>query len=162
VLVHLSPVQPDGPECSAMLLCTAPCVQVEARQKLVEAKEKEEVAEKRAQIDEDAPGELLWPGIQPHTLPPLPAVTACHEKAVYLLKFAGLSRVAREEEELEDVDGSSTPRLTLSRHSSQHWQKPSNAISTVGKLKQQVWPAPPHTHTAIRHTSLSLVLSSSM
>ena len=69
MLVRLSPAQPDGPECSAMVLCTAPCVQVEARQKLVEAKEKEEVAEKRAQIDEDAPGELLWPGIQLHSLP---------------------------------------------------------------------------------------------
>ena len=89
-------------------------------------------------------------------------MTACHEKAVYLLKFAGLSRVAREEEELEEVDGSSTPRLTLSRHSSQHWQKLSNAISTVGKLKQQVWPHT-HTHTAILAAQcLSLVLSSSM
>jgi hypothetical protein len=92
---------------------------VESRQKMVEAKEKEENKEKRAEINEDSP------------------LIACHEKAVFLLKFAGLSRVAHDggEEGKEEVNGG--PAL-WPRHPSSKWQKVSNAISTVGRLKQQL------------------------
>lgn len=72
-------------------------------------------------------------------------VITCHEKAVFLLKFAGLSRVAQEEGEegLDEVDGNPTLSPSWPRRSSQHWQKVSNAISTVGRLKQQVLRAQP-------------------
>ena len=68
------------------------------------------------------------------------AVVACQEKAVFLLKFAGLSRVSQDEGEVgpDDTDGSPAAHPGWLRRSSQHWQKVSNAISTVGRLKQQV------------------------
>lgn len=68
------------------------------------------------------------------------SVIACREKAVFLLKFAGLSRVTRDggEEGLDEADGSPSPHPSWPRRSSRHWQKVSNAISTVGRLKQQV------------------------
>jgi len=95
---------------------TTLCIQVEARQKLLEAKDKEEEEDKKAQIDEDAP------------------IHACHEKAIFLLKFSGLSKVARDEKQPP-----SSPTLRPSWvQKSKRWQKVSTAVSTVGKLKQHV------------------------
>ncbi|CAI8006132.1 Zinc finger ZZ-type and EF-hand domain-containing protein 1 [Geodia barretti] len=76
---------------------------VEARQKVLEAKEEEDNGEKKAEIDEDSP------------------LVSCHDKALFLLKFAGLSRVDQEGGigRDEKVDNSS-------------------AVSTVGRLKQQL------------------------
>lgn len=64
---------------------------------------------------------------------------------MFLLKFAGLSRVAQDEVEegLDEADGNPTLSPSWPRRSSQHWHKVSNAISTVGKLKQQVLEAQP-------------------
>ena len=68
------------------------------------------------------------------------SVIACYEKAVFLLKFAGLSRVTHDggEEGKEEVNGSPAPHSSWPGQSSSKWQKISNAISTVGRLKQQV------------------------
>ena len=72
---------------------------------------------------------------------------------MFLLKFAGLSRVAHDggEEGKEEVNGG--PAL-WPRHPSSKWQKVSNAISTVGRLKQQVpW------LTSLVHTITSLLFT---
>lgn len=118
--------------------------QVESRQKILEAIEKEESKEKKSKMDEDAPRELhrmcrLFLHDTYHNTF-VHSVIACHEKAVFLLKFAGLSRVAQDEVEegLDEADGNPALSPSWPRRSSQHWQKVSNAISTVGKLKQQV------------------------
>jgi hypothetical protein len=76
---------------------------VEARQKVLEAKEEEDNGEKKAEIDEDSP------------------LVSCHDKALFLLKFAGLSQVDQEGGIGRDdkVDTGS-------------------AVSTVGRLKQQL------------------------
>ena len=63
-------------------------------------------------------------------------LVSCHEKAVYLLKFAGLSRVME-----EDRPGSPVTRRPSWGQKSWRWQRVGNVVSTVGRLKQQVCPA---------------------
>ena len=84
-----------------------------------------------------------------HTLPPsslssflysLPLsflfpVTACHSKAVFLLKFAGLSRV--KEENLERP-GSPVVQRPSWNQQSKRWRKISAVVGTVGRFKHQV------------------------
>lgn len=110
---------------------------VEARQRLVETRENKngsgedstaaaaekkeeqqsEEKEKAVEIDEDAP------------------VKACHDKAVFLLKFSGLSRVPREEEWPPSSPVSSRPTWAKKN---KKWSKVSAAVNTVGVLKQRV------------------------
>ena len=128
-----------------MHVCLFVCRQVEARQKQLQAKEKEEDKEAKEKINEDAPGMynviiLYTPStIVPYYLcsppPPPPPhthtqVVACHKKALFLLKFSGLSRV-------KDSSSSSAMRPNWAKKG-QKWQKVSNAVSTVGVLKQTV------------------------
>ena len=94
-------------------------IQVEARQKLMEIKEGEENKEENAKINEDLP------------------VITCHEKAVYLLKFAGLSRITAASH------GDVRPNSPIIRRpswgqKSWRWQKVSSVVSTVSRIKQQV------------------------
>ncbi|XP_064406559.1 zinc finger ZZ-type and EF-hand domain-containing protein 1-like isoform X2 [Halichondria panicea] len=88
---------------------------VEARQQVMQSNEegKEEEANKeKEKIDEDAP------------------VTACFEKAMFLLKFSGLSR-------RKNPLSTSGSRPQWARKSLK-WQKVTTAVSTVGVLKQHL------------------------
>ena len=71
-------------------------------------------------------------------------LVSCHEKAVYLLKFAGLSRVME-----EDRPGSPVTRRPSWGQKSWRWQRVGNVVSTVGRLKQQVCPALPTIYLSI-------------
>ena len=62
-------------------------------------------------------------------------VTACHSKAVFLLKFAGLSRV--KEENLERP-GSPVVQRPSWNQQSKRWRKISAVVGTVGRFKHQV------------------------
>lgn len=89
---------------------------MEARQKLVEVKENEK--ETNSQLNEDE------------------AVISCREKALYLLKFAGLSHVMSSNEERP-----SSPvirRPSWGQKLSWRWQRVSSVVSTVSRIKQQV------------------------
>lgn len=88
--------------------------QVEARQKLLEVKEKES----NGDLDEDEP------------------VTSCRNKALYLLKFAGLSRVMFGNDERPGSPVIRRP--SWGQKSSWRWQRVSSVVSTVSKIKQQV------------------------
>lgn len=92
------------------------CMKVESRQKIIEAKEKEEDEEIKSKMDEDEP------------------LNSCRDKAVFLLKFAGLTRVT--------YDSSRPSSPITSRPSwgqkSGRLQKSQSVVSTVGRIKQQV------------------------
>ncbi len=60
-------------------------------------------------------------------------VNSCHNKASFLLKFSGLTKVPTSK---EDILGS-TSRPGWAQKS-RKWQKVSTAVSTVGVLKQSV------------------------
>ena len=93
------------------------------RQKLLEAKGKED-GEEKSEVNEDSPRECVSYVMSANEMS-VCAVINCRDKAIFLLKFAGLSRVVRdrEKEEEEEVgDG----------------HKVSNAVNTVSRLKQQV------------------------
>eukprot|EP00731_Ephydatia_muelleri_P019637 Em0012g462a len=107
---------------------------VEARQKLMEAKEREEDLTKRANIDEDAP------------------VKACLKKAQYLLKFPGLSKAQQ-----EDKISSPLVRPTWATKG-KHWQV-STAVNTVEKLKQQLQGSSNRENLTEKCPSFELVLN---
>ena len=108
--------------------------QVEARQKLVELKENEKETNSHTDINEDEP------------------VIACREKAFYLLKFAGLSRVSSSSSFSSSGGGGagsatnvddrpSSPvirRPSWGQKHSWRWQRVSSVVSTVSRIKQQV------------------------
>ena len=67
--------------------------------------------------------------------PPSPSlsVNSCHNKASFLLKFSGLTKVPTSKEDL--LSPTSRPGWA---QKSRKWQKVSTAVSTVGVLKQSV------------------------
>ena len=78
--------------------------------------EKEEDEAVRAKMDEDEP------------------LNSCHDKAMYLMKFAGLTRVSYD---------STRPSSPITNRPSwgqkaQRLQKAHSVVSTVGRIKQQV------------------------
>ena len=99
----------------------------------MEAKENEKEANSHTNIDEDQP------------------VNACREKAFYLLKFAGLSRVSSSSSTSLVSGGGSSGTLADDRPGSpvirrpswgqkhsRRWQRVSSVVSTVSHIKQQV------------------------
>lgn len=62
-------------------------------------------------------------------------VLACQEKAQYLLKFAGVSRIPLKKAGNSDDSLQSRPSWA---NKGKNWSKISAAVSTVGKLKQHV------------------------
>ncbi len=113
--------------------------QVEARQKVVQSNEedKEEDADKeKEKIDEDASGTYTRTRTythrhtHTHTHTYTHTVNACYDKAMFLLKFSGLSR-------RKDSSLTSGSRPSWAIKNSK-WQKVTTAVSTVGVLKKHV------------------------
>jgi hypothetical protein len=90
---------------------------VESRQKLIEQKEKLESQQEKDKINEDQP------------------IMSCLDKAMYLMKFAGLSRVTWSHDDRPDSPIAKRPSWG---QKSFRWQRVSSVVSTVSRIKQQV------------------------